>query len=67
MRDTTHQELADRVDLARDLCVHSLRNVLAREYDIDPELRQDAMRSMKQLGMARRNLRRYELSMRVQA
>ena len=62
MSDPTREELQNRVDLAKELCVQSLRHIL-HDTGADEEQRHDATRALKQLGIARRNLGLYELGM----
>lgn len=57
------QQLQTRLDLAKECCVGSLRTLIHRDEGLieDPEAMDIARRAMKQLGIARRNLRRFEL------
>jgi len=63
MKDPTREELQNRVDLAKELCVQSLRHILHDTGGSDAEQKHDATRALLMLGIARRNYRRYELGM----
>ena len=66
MRDSNRDDLENRVDVAKSLCVHALKDLLQDEARISPitdDARRDARRALTQYSITRRNLISYDLAM----